>query len=364
VPRTEDPRVEHADHPMPRAGSVSSTSARPQAPAGVEVLAPGAPGAPVVLITECDHDTFDAEIAVARQAGVELRLAQARTAEELVTAAAGAAGLVVQYAEISAAVLDALPGLRVVSRYGVGVDSVDVAAAAARGVTVCNVPDYGTEAVSDHAIALALTASRGVARLDRGVRAGRFDLQAVRPVGQVRGSVFGVVGVGRIGHATALKARGLGYEVLGFDVLAPDADGELHGVPVAPLDEVLRRADVVSLHTPLTAATHHLVGRRELALMKPTAVLVNTSRGGVVDTDALVAALGEGRLRAAGIDVHEEEPVPVGHPLTRLENVTLTPHLAWYTEESYTELKRRTVENAVEAIAGRVPRNVVTEETR
>jgi len=317
-----------------------------------------------VLISDCDHDTFDAESAVARSAGIELRLAQAHTAEELIAAAGDASGLVVQYAQITAAVMDALPGLRVVSRYGVGVDTVDLAAAAARGITVCNVPDYGTEAVSDHAIALSLAAARGVARLDRGVREGRFDLQAVRPVGQVRGSVFGVVGVGRIGHATALKARGLGYQVLGYDVLAPDAARELRGVPIVPLDELLRRADVVSLHTPLTAGTHHLVGRPELALMKPTAVLVNTSRGGVVDTDALVSALGEGRLRAAGIDVHEEEPVPLGHPLTRLENVVLTPHLAWYTEESYTELKRRTVENAVEAVFGRAPRNVVTEEAR
>lgn len=364
MPRAHRPDVETAaraapsDDPAPRAGAWR------QVPNAVEVLAAATPSAPVVLITDCDHDTFDAEIAVARAAGVELRLAQARTAEELVAAAAGAAGLVVQYAEISARVMDALPGLRVVSRYGVGVDSVDVGAAAARGITVCNVPDYGTEAVSDHAIALALAAARGVARLDRGVRAGRFDLQAVRPIGQVRGSVFGVVGVGRIGHATALKARGLGYEVLGYDVLAPDDRGELREVTLAPLEEVLRRSDVVSLHTPLTAETHHLIGGRELALMKPTAVLVNTSRGGVVDTDALVAALGDGRLRAAGIDVHEEEPVPVGHPLTRLENVVLTPHLAWYTEESYTELKRRTLENAVDAIAGRVPRNVVTEETR
>ncbi|GAA1870146.1 C-terminal binding protein [Myceligenerans crystallogenes] len=328
------------------------------------VLAPGDPGSPVLLITDCDHDTFDAEIAVARQAGVELRLAQARTAQEVVAAAAGAAGLVVQYARISAAVLDALPGLRVVSRYGVGVDSVDVVAATARGITVCNVPDYGTEAVADHAITLALAASRGVARLDRAVRAGRFDLRAIRPVGQVRGSVLGVVGLGRIGQATAAKARGLGYEVVGCDVRAPGTDGEFHGVPVAPLDEVLRRSDVVSLHTPLTAVTHHLIGERELALMKPTAVLVNTSRGGVVDTDALVAALGEGRLRAAGIDVHEKEPVPAGHPLTRLENVVLTPHLAWYTEESYTELKRRTVQNAVDVIAGRAPRHVVTEAAR
>src|SRR5699024_8723582 len=115
---------------------------------------------------------------------------------------------------------------------------------------------------------------------------------------------------------------------------------------------------------PLTDATHHLVGKRELALMKQAAVLVNTSRGGVVDTDALVAALAEGRLRAAGIDVHEEEPVPVGHPLVQLENVVLPPHLAWYTEESYTELKRRRVENAVDVITGHTPRDVVREGPR
>ncbi|WP_159792358.1 C-terminal binding protein [Puerhibacterium puerhi] len=329
-----------------------------------EVLVPGAAGAPVVVITDCDHDAFDAEIAVARAAGVELRLAQARTRDELLEVAADADGLVVQYADITAEVLDGLPRLRVVSRYGVGVDSVDLAAAAARGVAVCNVPDYGTEAVSDHAIALALTASRGIARLDRGVRAGRFELEAVRPVGQVRGSTFAVLGLGRIGQATAAKARGLGYEVLGHDVMAPEGATEWHGVPLASFEDVLRRADVLSLHTPLTDATHHLLGERELALLKPTAVLVNTSRGGVVDTDALVAALAGGRLRAAGIDVHEQEPVPTGHPLTRLENVVLTPHLAWYTEESYAELKRRTVQNAVDVIAGRGSANLVTEDNR
>jgi D-3-phosphoglycerate dehydrogenase len=329
-----------------------------------EVLVPGASGAPVVVITDCDHDAFDAEIAVARAEGVELRLAQARTRDELLEVAADADGLVVQYAGITAEVLDGLSRLRVVSRYGVGVDSVDLAAAAARGVAVCNVPDYGTEAVSDHAIALVLTASRGIARLDRGVRAGRFELAAVRPVGQVRGSTFGVLGLGRIGQATAEKARGLGYEVIGYDVMAPEGATEWHGVPLAPFEEVLARADVLSLHTPLTERTHHLLGDHELGLLKPTAVLVNTSRGGVVDTDALVAALADGRLRAASIDVHEEEPVPAGHALTRLENVVLTPHLAWYTEESYAELKRRTVQNAVDVIAGRGSANLVTEETR
>ena len=163
-----------------------------------------------IVITECDHDSFVPEHEVTDPAGAELVLTQSRTAAELVANAAGAEGILVQYAQITADVMDALPDLRAIGRYGVGVDSVDVAAATARGIAVCNVPDYGTESVSDHAIALALAAARGIPRLDRGVRTGSFDLVAVRPLFQTRGRVFGVVGMGLIGTATARKAAGLG----------------------------------------------------------------------------------------------------------------------------------------------------------
>jgi D-3-phosphoglycerate dehydrogenase len=315
-----------------------------------------------IVITECDHDSFAIERELAGRAGAELVLTQSRTSAELVANAAGADGILVQYARITGEVMDALPRLRAIGRYGVGVDTVDIDAATARGIAVCNVPDYGTESVSDHAIALALAAARGIPRLDRGLRAGSFDLAAVRPLFQTRGRVFGVIGMGLIGTATARKAAGLGYEVIGHDIAAaPDAT-TYHGFPSVSLDELLERSQVVSLHTPLTAATRGLIGAAHLALMRPDAILVNTSRGGVVDTESLVEALRAGTIGGAAIDVHETEPLPAGHPLTTFDSVVLTPHLAWYTEESYDELKRRTVAGVLDVCAGRAPRNIVNPE--
>ena len=312
-----------------------------------------------IVITECDHDAFEPEQVVSDRVGAELVLTQSRTAGELVANAAGAEAILVQYAQITAEVMDALPALRAIGRYGVGVDSVDVAAATARGIAVCNVPDYGTESVSDHAIALTLSVARGIARLDRGLRAGAFDLVAVRPLFQTRGRVFGVIGMGLIGTATARKAAGLGYEVIGFDTAATPGASMFRGFALVGLDELLERSQVISLHTPLTEQTQGMIGERELGRMRRDALLVNTSRGGVVDTDALVAALAAGRIAGAAIDVHETEPVPPDHPLTTFDSVVLTPHLAWYSEESYAELKARTVQNVVEVCANRAPRNIV-----
>lgn len=315
-----------------------------------------------IVITECDHDTFDAEHAVAAAAGAELVLTQSRSADELIANAFEADAVVVQYANITADVMDRLPQLRAIGRYGVGVDSVDLEAATARGIAVCNVPDYGTEAVSDHAIGLALAVARGIPRLDRGVRAGSVDLAAVRPLYEIRGRVFGVVGAGLIGTRTARKAAGLGYEVIVHDALADPGVTEFHGFPAVSLEELVRRSQVISLHTPLTEATRHLIGAEEIALMRRDSILVNTSRGGVIDTFELVKALRAGAIAGAGLDVHEVEPLAKDHPLTSLDSVVLTPHLGWYSEESYTELKHRTVENVVDVCAGRPPRNIVNPE--
>lgn len=315
-----------------------------------------------ITVTECDHDSFAAELAVAEAAGAELVITQSAGPAELVANCAGADGILVQYASITAEVMDALPSLRAIGRYGVGVDSVDLAAATARGIAVCNVPDYGTESVSDHAIGLTLAVARGIPKLDRGVRAGRFDLAGVRPLYQTAGRVFGVIGMGLIGAATARKAAGLGYRVIGHDVRADPGEPTFHGFSSAGLDELLEKSQVISLHVPLTESTRHMIGAEQLARMRSDAVVVNTSRGGVIDTAALVQALRDGTIAGAGIDVHETEPLPVEHPLTGLDNVVLTPHLAWYSEESYGELKHRTIENVVEVCAGRAPRNIVNPE--
>jgi D-3-phosphoglycerate dehydrogenase len=314
-----------------------------------------------IVITDCDHDSIVPEQEVAQRYGIELAFAEATTPEEVTAAAADADGIVVQYAKIDEAVLDALPRLKSIGRYGVGVDTVDVDAATARGVAVSNVPDYGTEAVSDHAIGLALAVGRGIVRLDRGIRAGSADFVPIKPLRLVRGRTFGIIGLGLIGAATARKARGMGFEVVATDP-RHELGSEVDGVPIVTLEELLSMADVVSMHTPLTPDTHHLISTEQLALMTPEAILINTSRGGVIDTDALVEALRRGRIYGAGLDVHEEEPIPADHPLAGFDTVVLTPHIAWYTEESYFELKRRTVENVAQLISGERPRNILNPE--
>ncbi|MFD6816679.1 C-terminal binding protein [Microbacterium sp. NPDC060132] len=312
-----------------------------------------------IVITDCDHDAIAEETAVAAAHGIALELFQCRTEDEVIAAAAGADAILVQYAPITARVLDALPQLRAIGRYGVGVDTVDVAAATARGVAVCNVPDYGTEDVSDHAIALALSLVRGVTELDRRTRAGTYALSGVKPLHRISALTFGVVGVGRIGAATARKAAALGFAVVGHD---PRTEASGGGVTLVGLDELLATADVVSLHVPLDERTRHLIDDDALQRMKPGAMLVNTCRGGVVDTAALVRALGDGRIKSAALDVFEEEPLPPTSALLQLPSVVVTPHTAWYSEESEAELKRRTIENVVEFCAGRAPRDLLNPE--
>lgn len=317
---------------------------------------------PRVVVTDLDQPSLAEEEEISAAEGFELVHAECRTEDDVIRAGEGADALIVQYAPITREVLKALPGVKVVARYGVGVDTVDLEAATELGVAVCNVPDYGTEDVSDHAIALALSLARGVVGLDREMRAGNYSLAPVKPLHRVAGRVFGVVGLGLIGAATARKARGVGYETIGFDPVYEPGTTTPDGTDVVGFDELIRRADVVSLHVPLNKHTHHLVNADVLAGMKPGAVLVNTCRGGVVDTEALVEALRSGRLRAAGLDVFEQEPLPTDSPLFKLPNTVLTPHAAWYSEESHVELKRRTAQNAADVLAGRRPRNIVNPE--
>ncbi|GAA2201218.1 C-terminal binding protein [Sinomonas flava] len=312
-----------------------------------------------ILITDSDFGSTEIEQRIADAHDVELTLAQCRTEDDVLRAAEGMDGLVVQYAPITRRVIEGLPGLKAIGRYGVGVDTVDVEAATDHGVAVSNVPDYGVDDVSDHAIALAIALGRGLPDLDRGVREGRNALHSVGPLHRFSSQRFGVVGLGLIGAATAAKAKALGYTVAGYDPLRTPGTTTDEGVAVLTFEELLATSDVVSLHVPLNRHTHHLINAGTLGLFKPGATLVNTCRGGVVDTAALVEALRDGRIGAAGLDVFEEEPLPLTSPLLGLDRVLLTPHAAWYTEESSVELKRRTVENVIDVCQGRTPRNIL-----
>lgn len=315
-----------------------------------------------IVITDCDHDSITFEEVVALEHGIILERRQCLTEDEVIEAARDADAILVQYAPISARVLQALPKLRAIGRYGVGVDTVDVDEATKQGVAVCNVPDYGTEDVSDHAIALAMAMVRSVPRLDRQIRAGGYNYAEVRPLHRTAGQVFGVLGLGLIGSATARKAQGIGFRTIGFDPLHAVGSVTAGGVEVVDLETLLGTADILSLHVPLNPATQHIISAKTLRSMKRGAKIVNTARGGLIDTEALVEAITSGHLSGAALDVFEREPLPVGSPLTALPNVVLTPHISWYSEESYGELKSRTIRNVVDVLVGTPPRNIINPE--
>jgi D-3-phosphoglycerate dehydrogenase len=311
----------------------------------------------VVVITDCDHDTIDPERSVLDGHDVELRRLQCRTPEEVAAQAGDADVLINQYVPITGEVLDALPRCRLVVRYGVGVDNVDVEAAAARGVWVANVPDYGRDEVADHTLALALSVLRGVVVLDRAVHEGSWDLEPVRPLRRLSTLTWGVVGCGAIGTAVAGRAAALGMRVLGYDVEGVSSDPPIERVP---LEHLLSGSDLVSLHAALTRDSHHLIGADALARMRPTAWLVNTARGGLVDGAALLAALEEGALAGAALDVLEAEPPDdLGWRLARHPRVVATPHAAWYSEEAFRTLKTEVAREALRVLEGDRPRSPV-----
>jgi glyoxylate reductase len=276
-----------------------------------------------------------------------------------------AEGLVTLVTErVDAALLEAAPRLRVVSNVAVGYDNVDVAAATRRGVVVTNTPDVLTETTADLAWALLLAASRRVAEADRFTRGGRWRSWGLElMLGQdVYGRTLGVVGLGRIGRAVARRAVGFGMRVLYTSRRRhEDAEQDL-GVQWRELDELLAEADFVTLHTPLTPETRHLIDRARLRRMKPTAILVNTCRGAVVDEAALAEALREGWIWAAGLDVFEQEPLPPDSPLLSLQNVVLAPHIGSASFATRARMSEMAAENCVAVLTGRRPPNPVNPE--
>jgi D-3-phosphoglycerate dehydrogenase len=311
----------------------------------------------VVVVTDCDHGNVDPERAVLEGYDVELRVLACRTPEEVAAQAGDADVLINQYVPITGEVLDALPRCRLVVRYGVGVDNVDVAAATERGVWVANVPDYARDEVADHTLALALSLLRGVVVLDRSVREGDWDLAPARPLRRLSTLTWGVVGCGAIGTAVAHRAAGLGMRVLGYDLPQVPSGPPIERVG---LEELLEAADLVSLHAALTPESHHLIGAAALGRMRPTAFLVNTARGGLVDTAAVLAALDTGKLAGAALDVLEGEPPDdLGWRLARHPRVVATPHAAWYSEEAFHTLKSEVAREALRVLGGGAPRSPV-----
>jgi D-3-phosphoglycerate dehydrogenase / 2-oxoglutarate reductase len=260
----------------------------------------------------------------------------------------------------SRGVLDAvkigrLTRCRIIAHYGTGVDRVDVAAATERGIWVTNGPRYAVDEVSSHAIALLLAVARKIVAADRAVRAGAWHIKPIVPLHRIAGRTLGLLGFGNISRATGRKGRALGLNVIAYDPYLKEPVFRDEGVRPVDFRRCLSEADMVSIHLPLTDETRGIVSREALGLMKPGAVLVNTSRGPVVDEPALVDALRSGRLAGAGLDVFAEEPLRTDHPLLALPNVTVSGHIGFYSEESIQQMQRDAAEQVVDAMEGRPP---------
>jgi D-3-phosphoglycerate dehydrogenase len=271
------------------------------------------------------------------------------------------AGILVELDAVTDGTLGAVSSLRVVATASVGTDHIDVQAATRRGVWVCNVPDYCLDEMADHALALLLSLARGVVELDRQVRAGAWDHTLAGPLRRVADLRLGIVGFGRIGRAVATRARALGMHVLAYDPVVPAATIEAAGARPASLDELLRTCDAISLHAPLTAETRGLLGRDEIALLPSGALVVNVSRGALVDTAALLEALEEGRLSGVALDVLDVEPPTPQEPAPSAPRLIVTPHAGWYSEHAAEAAYRRAAESVRDVLEGRRPRGAIND---
>ena len=313
-----------------------------------------------ILITDYDFKDLDLEFELYRDAGIEIVTAQCKTEDDVIAAAAGCLGLLVQYAPIGARVFAARPEIRIVSRCGAGYDTINTADAKKHGVWVANSPDYGVGEVATHALAMTLTLLRHIAFYDRDVRTGHWHYTSPGTMRRVSNMTLGILGLGRIGKRMAHIGRNCFRRVIACDPYIIDGDFPAY-VERVDLSNLFRESDAISLHVPLTDETRAMVGSALLKLMRRGSVLVNTARGAVVNIDDLLAALDAGTLDGAALDVLPVEPPAAGHPILKHPRVLLTPHSAFYSVEAEKELRRKAAQNLIDWARSGRPRYVVVE---
>jgi D-3-phosphoglycerate dehydrogenase len=316
---------------------------------------------PFVAVSDSVFPNLEPARAVLSKIGAELHLAEEPKVEAILRVARDADGLLVTYAKITAEMIREMKRCRIISRFGIGVDNVDIAAATAAGIVVTKVPDYCIDEVSDHAMALLLAAARKIPFANARAQAGHWDLRAVVPIHRLRGGVLGLVGFGRIPQLVAPKAKAFGLKVVAYDPYVPPEVLTRAGVEGVAFADLLKISDYISIHTPLMPETNRLFRAEVFAQMKPTAYLINTARGPIVDEADLARALDAGQLAGAALDVMAQEP-PTGSPLFGRDNVILTPHTSFYSEESLVDLQTKAAEEVVRVISKQSPRNPVNPE--
>ncbi|WHX42685.1 C-terminal binding protein [Mesobacillus sp. AQ2] len=307
-----------------------------------------------VLLTDYEFDNLKYEEDVFAESGLDIEFikAQCKTEEQVIEQARQADAILNQYAPISRRVIESLENARVISRYGVGINTIDLEAATEKGITVANVPDYGMEEVSNHTLALLLSWARKVPLLNNEVKKGNWDFKACVPIHRFNEQTVGVLGFGRIPRRFIEKVNPLGFKLAAYDPFVSAEDMAAVGVRKMELDEIIREADYLSVHVPLVKDTFHLLNAVRFSQMKKTAVIINTARGPIIDEKALIEALETGIIAGAALDVTEEEPISIDSPLLNMDNVIITPHSAWYSEEAMVELRQKAARNIVQVLKG------------
>jgi D-3-phosphoglycerate dehydrogenase len=293
---------------------------------------------------------------VLAELNAKLHLASAATPEAILAVARQADALMVTYAKISGDIIQQLERCRIIARFGIGIDNIDLDTATQAGIVVTYVPDYCIDEVSDHAMALLLALARKVTYANQLVQAGRWEMPAVVPLHRLRRRILGLVGFGKIPQLLAPKAQAFGLKVITFDPYVSDELTSSRGVERVAFEQLLQNSDYISIHAPLTPQTHHLFNAQAFQQMKREALLINTARGPLVDVEALAVALDEGRLAGAALDVLPVEPPSPNSPLLGRDNVLLTPHTAFYSEEALLDLQTKAAQDVVQVLTGARPK--------
>jgi D-3-phosphoglycerate dehydrogenase len=315
-----------------------------------------------VLITDYLFKTIEYERRILSEIGAEVIEAQCKTEDEVIERAKGVHGLIVECAPITRKVIESLPKLKVIARYGVGINVVNLKAASEYKVCVVNVPDYCIDEVSDHAFALILASARKIIPLDKHVKSGNWSFIFAQPFYRIKGKTLGLIGFGRIARRLAEKTKPLGVSILTYDpYISEEILNSYKYVNKVGFLELLKKSDFISIHTPLTENTKNMISIKEIRLMKKSAIIVNTSRGGIINEEDLTKALIDKTIAGAALDVFEKEP-PENSQLFKQDNVILTPHVGYHSEESQVELQTKAAEGIRDALLGRRPKYLVNKD--
>lgn len=314
------------------------------------------------MITDYEYENVDLEKELFEKAGIELIEGQWKTAEELKKVACDMDGIITQYSDVNREVIESLEHCKIIIKYGIGINNIDVDAATEKGIYVCNIPDYGIDEVTNQTIAFMFALARKLYITDKDVRKGIWDYRRMVPIQRFQNLTVGIVGFGRMGQEVARKLSTFGVKLISYDPSFNEERGKELNVAPVDLDTLLRTSDFVTLHCPANESNTGLINQDAFEKMKNTAYLINTARGAVVDQKALTRALQEKKIAGAGIDVYEIEPIEKDDPLLTLDNVILSSHSSWYSETAIENLHVKAAEEVINVLQGNAPFNLCNKE--